>query len=67
MEPKIIINDVRLTEGEAMTVRVAIGSFFFDLRDHGLGEDEHGQIMTTAYLDNLHNIIAIMQRSEPKP
>lgn len=67
MEPKIIINNVHLTEGEAMTVRVAVSSFMLDLQSHGLGDDEHGEHMSTAYQHNLRNIVALMQLSEPKP
>lgn len=67
MEPKIIINNVYLTEGEAMTIRVAVSSFMLDLQRHGLGDDEHGEHMSTAYQHNLHHIIAIMQLSERKP
>jgi len=50
-EPIITINGVTLHTGYAMTVRVALESFAIDLRDHGLGNDEHGRHMTQAALE----------------
>jgi hypothetical protein len=67
MEPKIIINNIHLTEGEALTIRVAVECFTLDLQRYELGDDEHGGLMSTAYQHNLHRIIAIMQLSEHKP
>ena len=55
-EPKIIINGHELSEAEAMTVRVAIGSFSMDLRENGLGEDETGKVMTRGYLAAIREI-----------
>jgi hypothetical protein len=49
-EPEIAINGVRLTTAQAMTIRVALGSFALSLRSDGLGDDEHGRAMTAAYL-----------------
>jgi len=37
-EPVITINGATLTEGQAMTVRIAVESFAFFLEDNGLGE-----------------------------
>lgn len=50
MEADIIINGVKLTDAQAMTLRVAIGGWLMDLQnpDH-LGTDEHGRFMTAAY------------------
>lgn len=58
-EPEIIINGKVLTIGQAMTVRVALGSFAISLNE-GLGEDEHGRRMTAAYRERLRELFAIM-------
>ena len=60
MEPRITINGTTLTEAQAMTLRVAAGSFAKDLRENGLGDDEHGQQMTALYLARLHEIFGVM-------
>jgi len=60
MEPRITINGTTLTEAQAMTLRVAAGSFAKDLRENGLGGDEHGQQMTALYLARLHEIFGVM-------
>lgn len=55
-EPEIIINGTKVTDGMAMTIRVAIESYAMDLRSEGLGDDEHGKAMTKGYLDNIDYI-----------
>lgn len=55
-EPTVTINGKRLTEAQAMTVRVAIEHFASDLREEGLGGDEHGKTMTAAYLARISEI-----------
>jgi hypothetical protein len=55
------INGHVVTEGQAMTVRVAIEAMARDLVESGLGDDEHGKIMTEGYLariDELRRMIA---------
>ena len=60
-EPQITINGTALSEGQAMTVRVAIASFVLSLTDSDtLGTDEHGRGMRSGYLDRLHEIVALM-------
>lgn len=44
-EPDIMINGYKLTRGQAMTVRVALGQFLLELAENaeasqGLGEDK---------------------------
>ena len=58
-EPTITINGVTLSQGQAMTVRVALSAFAMDLRD-GLGDDEHGKAMTAAYRARLSEILKII-------
>lgn len=49
-EAVIVINGRRLTEAQAMTVRIALGSLMVDMKFAGLGDDEHGRLMAEAYL-----------------
>lgn len=56
-EPEITINGVRLTDAQAMAIRVAIASF-----DTDCGNDEHGRAMTRAYTDRLNEVFRIMNR-----
>jgi hypothetical protein len=63
-EPEIMINGRVITDGEAMTIRVAIESFAGDLMGNGLGDDEHGKAMTSAYLDNIATIRKHIRRNQ---
>lgn len=54
-EPEITVNGTRLTEAQAMTVRVALASF-----DTYRGDDEHGRAMSRAYADRLREVSRIM-------
>lgn len=49
-EPHIIVNGVPLTEGQSMTVRVALSSFLMRLEEEGLGNDERGKNITKGYI-----------------
>jgi len=60
-EPYIVINGAPLTEGQAMTLRVALSSFVMDLQDNGMGDDEHGKRMKEAYLARAAEIFAKMR------
>jgi hypothetical protein len=49
-EPAITVNGRRLTEAQAMTVRVALNHFSRDMGESGaLGGGEHGKAMSKAY------------------
>ncbi len=48
-EPEITINGTKLTPAQAMTLRVALGSFYMSIDVDGLGEDEYGMFMAKAY------------------
>lgn len=61
-EPAITINGRPLTEGQAMTMRVALENFAMDLTE-GLGDDEHGKLMTGLYRARIAEIRTFM--SEP--
>lgn len=58
-EPEIIINGVKMSEGEAMTIRVAIGSFSISLQD-GLGDDETGRAICEGYQNSITDINKVM-------
>jgi hypothetical protein len=58
-EPAITIDGVLLSEGQSMTVRVALAAFSLQLGD--LGDDLHGRRMSAAYRDRLREIFAIMR------
>ena len=49
-EAIVLINGVRLNIGQAMTLRVAIGSFLTSMQDDGLGSDDAGKAMAEAYI-----------------
>lgn len=49
-EPTILINGHPLTDGQAMTVRVALTEFYEAMSSKiALGDEEHGVKMTEAY------------------
>lgn len=55
MEPEITINGVKLSNAQAMAVRVAVSSF-----DADCGEDAHGLAMSAAYTARLNEVFRIM-------
>ncbi|MFQ6550473.1 hypothetical protein AADZ90_021225 [Aestuariibius sp. 2305UL40-4] len=57
-EPNISINGTRLTEGQAMAVRVAIASYLSEMQNpDALGDDRHGRNMAAAYKDRLSEVV----------
>jgi len=63
-EPIIIIDGVRLSPGEAMTVRVAVISFAEEMAPGCLGDDDHGKKMQEGYLGCAHSVLDIMHPSK---
>lgn len=59
-EPVITINGKTLTIAQAMTVRVAVGSFAMSLGADGLGDDAQGKAITAAYLARLGEVGAML-------
>ncbi len=55
-EPDIYINGKQLTISQCMTIRCAIESFSNDLKENGLGNDEHGRRMVKNYLYKISEI-----------
>lgn len=66
-EADIEIGGEPLSEGEAMTVRVAMETFVGFLSSDGLGCDKHGKAMTAAYLKNAHEIRRLIQVAIGRP
>lgn len=65
MEPEIIINGIKVTDGMAMTIRVAIETFSVDLQD-GLGDDDHGRAITKGYQANIDKIRDLIFNDKPQ-
>jgi hypothetical protein len=57
--PKYSVNGVELNQAQCMTVHAALQSMAMDLKENGLGNDEHGKFMTKAYLKRIKEINAI--------
>lgn len=53
VETAITIGGKEISEGESMTIRVALEAFASYLQENGLGDDESGQRMKEAYLQNI--------------
>ena len=65
MEPNIIINGTQLTSAQAMTIRVALGSFRTDMMfGDGLGGDCHGRRMTDLYLERTSEIETLLIKKQ---
>jgi hypothetical protein len=58
-EPRITINGVELSIGQAMTMRVALSAF-----DCDCGDDEHGKAMTAGYKARTNEIFRLMAPPE---
>lgn len=56
-EPNIFINEILLSQGASMTIRVAIEHFaiFLSSKDC-LGKDEHGTKMRDGYIQKIYEI-----------
>lgn len=60
-EAIITVNGHELRVGEAMTIRVALTDFLFELSDpNALGDDAHGRRMTAGYRDCAKSILRLM-------
>lgn len=58
----MVINGQTLSPAEAMTVRVALGSFLMDLNENGLGDDDHGRYMKHGYSECAKSVLRKMVR-----
>lgn len=61
-EADVTVNGVALTTAEALTVRVALGSWHMVLTsdESALGDDEHGRVMRQNYLHHLGTVLRRM-------
>ncbi len=49
-EPTVTVNGQLLTEGEVITIRVALNSFRSDMqKPNAMGDDDHGRAMQEGY------------------
>jgi hypothetical protein len=55
-EPTIIINGQLLTSSQAMTIRVAIGSFISSMTKNGLGKDKAGMALAAGYIERAREV-----------
>ncbi len=55
-EAEVIINGIRMGDGCALTIRVAIEVFAAHLVEKGCGEDEHGKQLCLNYMDRINDI-----------
>ena len=60
-EPDIEVNGSLLSSGQAMVVRVALETFYRDLSENGLGDDEHGKKLLEAYVNCIKEIRELMK------
>ena len=64
-EPLITINGVELTQGQAMTMRVALQHLALDMHEpSALGKDKVGRDIAKGYVRNVANINDIIARWE---
>jgi hypothetical protein len=61
-EASIIINGVVIPEPDSMTIRVAIEAMAMSLDAEGLGDDDHGKVMTKLYTESIDRIRREMYR-----
>lgn len=59
-EASIFINGVKLFEAQSMVIRIALEVFISELKENGLGDDEHGKHMVKAYLDRIDEVRRII-------
>jgi hypothetical protein len=65
-EAVVTINGTKLTDMEAMTLRVAIDTLANVLAD-GLGLEEDGAVLAERYMSSLTKIQALLDNREARP
>lgn len=63
-EPKIVIEGVVLSEAQAMTVRVALDAFHDRHQSGALGDDHHGQAMSSAYAKRSEEVLNLIHQAD---
>jgi hypothetical protein len=64
-EAQIVINGIKLTDAESMTVRVAIDTLANVLAD-GLAQENDGEALANRYLGSLSRIQALLESRETR-
>lgn len=59
-EANVVINGVRLSIGQAMTLRVAVTGFLVRMQDEGLGDSDSGKAMAAAYILRASEVEALL-------
>lgn len=60
-EPRITVNGVELSLGQAMTLRVALTTFHMEMgQPEALGKDEHGLITARNYRQRAEEVLVLM-------
>lgn len=62
---RIVINGTPLTEAQAITVLLALDAFRDRQQEEGLGDDERGQALSSAYAARADEVIGLIH-NEPK-
>ena len=66
VEPKIVINGVKMSFAQSMTIRVALEGFASQMSEpHVLGEDEHGITMAKLYHQSVDSIRPALYKNQP--
>jgi hypothetical protein len=61
-EARILIEGTELTVAQAMTVRVALDAFRDRMQNEGLGEDELGRAMSSAYAKRADEVLSLINQ-----
>ena len=61
-EPEITINGTKISEAQAMALRVSVGWALIDLTQdsYALGHDQEGMNLREAYIARLHEVQRLM-------
>ena len=66
-EPTITINGITLSQGQAMTLRVALQHFLMDMpKPNALGDDEVGQSIANGYKTTAQQINHLIHTPQHK-
>lgn len=59
-EAKIVIEGIELTGAQSMAVRLAVDAFRDRMQSEGLGEDERGRAMSSAYAKRADEVLDLI-------
>ncbi|WP_122378236.1 hypothetical protein [Pseudomonas cannabina] len=61
-EARIVIEGTALTDAQAMTVRLALDAFRDRQQNEGLGDDERGRAMSSAYAKRADEVLILIHQ-----